>query len=852
MTSIALRGLATRKLRSAMVAFAVVLGVAMIAGSFVLTDTIRSAFTGIYKTATENSDVVISGKPVVEFSQGGDPTLTQGLLTTVVKLDGVKAAAVGIADDYGARLTDDTGKLAKATENPTMALGFDAKDAAFSPLRLSQGRWATGQGEVVLDVASAQRLNHRIGGSLRIIGTAKSGTFRIVGTATIGGSSKIGGATVAAFDLATAQAVTGKTGQLDQINVAARPGTTAEELVTTIQPELPATAQVLTRDQEQAAELSEVNDALSIIQQFLLAFAGIALFVGAFVIFNTLSITVAQRTRELATLRLIGASRRQIRRSVVAEGAIIGMVGSLVGLGAGIGLAKALNALFAAAGLDLPTAGTVIETRTIVWSLVVGTVVTIVASLIPAMRATRIAPTAAVREGLPSEGHGRRVATLIGVGSAAAGVIVTGTALLIDGLETRPRMLTLAAGLIVLFMGMGLVLPRIVTAIARFVGAPSAKFFGEAGRLGRDNAVRNPGRTAATAAALMVGLALISSVAALGQGLRKSDRDALAGQINATHVVSAEDGFSTLPAAVGRTIASTPGVSSTTSLRQDQARDSTGEVTVSGVDPSTAAGLINVEWADGSDATLANLTAGQVIISESHATSAKVSVGNALRLTTSSGKLLELRVAGISRPSRFDSILGPVVVTQTTFDANFPRASDGLTLVTANGSPDAATSALRTALADTPNAVVRTSNDWVIARSKSIDTLLNLLYVLLGLSVAIALLGMVNTLALSVMERTRELGTLRALGASRRQLRRMVRHESIVVALIGAAVGLPLGVGLAALVTQALSDYDVSLSLPIGGLIMITLIAVAAAVIAASGPARRASRVQVVQALAQQ
>lgn len=851
MIAMALRGLATRKLRSAMVAFAVVLGVAMIAGSLVLTDTIRGAFTSIYSKAYASSDVVISGKPVVEFSQAGDPTLPQALLSRVRAVDGVETAAGGISDDFGARLTDKKGKLVSTT-SPTMAFGFDGVDAAMSGLQLGTGRWATAANEVVLDVGSAKRLGYATGDSVRIVGTARTATFRVVGTATIGGSSKIGGATIAAFDLATAQELTGKAGQLDEISVSAKPGTTPEQLVARIEPLLPDTAQANTSAQEQASDVADVDGALGIIRQFLLAFAGIALFVGAFVIFNTLSITVAQRTRELATLRLIGASRRQIRRSVVAEGAIIGVIGSVVGLGAGIGLAKGLNALFSAAGLDLPTAGTVIQGRTIFWSLAVGTVVTVVASLVPATRATRIAPTAAVREGLPAEGHGRRLSTIIGAGALASGAVVVATALLVDGFETRPRMVTLAAGLIALFLGLGLVLPRIVTRIASIVGAPSAAFFGEAGRLGRDNAVRNPARTAATAAALMVGLALISAVAALGQGLRTSDREALTREINATHVVSADDVFTTLPTEIGREIAAAPGVTSTTSLRQDGARDSVGELTVTGVDPATATGLVNLKWSVGSNATLANLGVDQALLSESRATSAKLGVGDSLRLTTSGGSTLTLRVAGIYRPSRFDSILGPVVITQTAFDANFPRAADALTLVQATGAPEAATASLESALADAPNATVRTSADWVIARSKSIDTILNLLYVLLGLSVAIALLGMVNTLALSVMERTRELGTLRAVGASRRQLRRMVRHESIVVALIGAAVGVPLGVGLAALVTEALSDYDVSLSIPITGLVVITAVAVIAAVVAASGPARRAAKVQVVSALAEQ
>jgi putative ABC transport system permease protein len=852
MIALALRGLATRKLRSVMVAFAVVLGVAMIAGSFVLTDTIRSAFTGIYKESTAGSDVIISGKPIVDGSLNGDATIPESLLQQVRATQGVKAAAGGISADFGARLTDHNGKLVDTKGAASLALGFRPTDAAFSPLRLASGRWASGPSEVVLDRASATTLNYRLGEELRIAGQMTTGTFTVVGTATVGGSTSIGGATVAAFDLPTAQKLVGLDGRLSEIDVAAQPGVTPEALVSQLAPTLPATAQALTRTQEQDAQIKDVDEGLGFIKQFLLAFAGLALFVGAFVIFNTLSITVAQRTRELATLRLIGASGKQIRRSVVAEGAILGAVASVVGLGAGIGLAKGLNALFAAAGLDMPQAAMVIAPRTIVWSLAVGTIVTVIASLVPAIRATRIAPTAAVREGLPASSGGRRHTLITGAAAVVAGIGVAGAALLADGIEIKSRLLALAVSLIVMFIGVGLVLPRLIGPIARIVGAPSARFFGEAGRLGRDNATRNPGRTAATASALMVGLALIACVASLGQGLRQSDRNAISDQVMATHIVSSEDGFTPLPTTVGATVADVPGVRVASSIRQEQAATSTGEVTISGVDPATIGAVINVTWTSGSQSTWTGLQAGQAVVSDTYAKDAKLTIGSRTRIQTPDGTFVPLSVAGIYKPSRFDSLLGPVVISQATFDGSFARAADGITLATLSGTTAAATGALTSALADHPDARILNKEAWVTDRAASIDQLLNLLYVLLGLSVAIALLGMVNTLALSVMERTRELGTLRAVGASRRQLRRMVRHESVVVALIGAAVGLPVGVGLAALVTQALSDYDVSLSLPIGGLVAIALVAVLAAVIAASGPARRASRVQVVKALAQE
>ena len=331
MTGIALRGLATRKLRSAMVAFAVVLGVAMIAGSLVLTDTIRAAFTGIYQEATAGTDAVVSGKSVVESSLN-DATIPESLVAKVRAVDGVKAAGAGVSSDVGARLTRHDGSLVGTGDNPSLAIGFAPADARFSPLKLSSGRWASGPSEVVLDAASAKDLKYTLGETIKIVGEKTSGTFTVVGTATIGGSTSIGGATVAAFDLPTAQRLIGQEGRIDQIGVTAETGVTPETLVSRIAPVLPQSAQVLTSEDQQAVEIKDVDEALGFIRSFLLAFAGIALFVGGFVIFNAMSITVAQRTRELATMRLIGASARQIRRSVVAEGFILGTIASLVGL----------------------------------------------------------------------------------------------------------------------------------------------------------------------------------------------------------------------------------------------------------------------------------------------------------------------------------------------------------------------------------------------------------------------------------------------------------------------------------------------------------------------------------------
>jgi putative ABC transport system permease protein len=843
MRRVAVRGLLARKLRSTLTAIAIVLGVAMVSGTLVLTDTIDKAFDSIFSSSYEQTDAVVSGKKLVEWSQTGKAQVSPEVLATVRGLPEVDAAAGTILDLSGdsnqAKILDKHGKAIQGN-NPTFGLGIDPADERFNPFKLVEGDWATGPHQVVVDLNTADEQGFKVGDTVKVAGDGPVRAFTLTGIARFGDVSSLGGATIALFDVETARSVLRKTG-FDAVAVAARDGVGQEKLIDSIERVLPASAEVRT-GAEQAAEDGEgVGEFVTFIRYFLLAFGGIALFVGAFVIFNTLSITVAQRTKELATLRTLGASRRQVLRSVVLEGLVLGVVASAVGLGLGVLLAKGLTALFRAVDLEMPQAAMVFQTRTAVVAMLTGTLVTLVASVWPAVRATRIAPISAHREGGMVVKRPSRKTLVFGLVVTAVSVfgLVYGT--LGEGVSTTVRVLGIAGGALGLFIGLAAIAPRLVRPLAHVVGLPAARLGGAAGRLAQENAVRNPGRTASTAAALMIGLTLVSFVAVFGKGLLASDESALRKQLGTSHVITSQSGWDTVPLGAGKAASTAPGVSVASSIRGDRAELANGgEVDVSGVDPATIGRAYNFEWVEGSPASLATLARGDAVVREGEG-----HVGEKLAFLTPAGKRVETVVRGVYRKhGDLDQLLGQVVLSQATFDSNFPRPGDMLTLVQADS-----TAGLERALAAFPDAKLQTGDEFISNWTAWLNDVMSLFYVLLALSVIVSLFGMVNTLVLAVFERTRELGMLRAVGMTRRQARRMIRQESVITALIGAALGLPLGVGLAALVTQSLSKYGVSCSLPLGTLIVFAAVAVIAGILAAIAPARRAARLNVLNAL---
>jgi putative ABC transport system permease protein len=840
MMRVALRGLLRRRTRAGLTSLAVVLGVAMISGTFVLTDTIQRAFTNVFDSAYAKTSVIVSAEQVVRES-AAHPTVPASMLEQVRSQPGVAAAAGSVGDTV--RLIARDGTVIGASNGEGIGFGIDPTQPRFSPIALTSGTWARGPRQVVIDSGTAKEQHYALGDVIAAKGDGPVRRYTITGIGKLGGAT-IGALTIAAFDVPTAQDVLHKPGRLDEIDIAAATGVTPAQLARRLTRELPAGTEIRTAGAQAREGATKVASSIGTVRTFLLVFGAIALFVGAFVIFNTISITVAQRARELATLRTLGASRRQVLRSVLLETLVIGVLASAIGLVAGLGIAKGLGALFAALGADLPQAHLVLARRTVAISLVTGTVVTILAGLVPAIRATRVPPISAVREGaLPPPSRlaaGRPYAAgamiVLGIAAIADGVLAGGTASAV--------LVPMGAGTALLFVGVALISSHLVRPLAALVGGPARSLGGAAGRLAAQNAVRHPGRTASTAAALMIGLALVTFVATLGAGMRHAFADSLDRQIRAGHVVSASSNADAgvFPVAAARVIADTPGVTVASSVRTDKARVLGASTDVLGVDPATIGRVYRFELARGS--SLRRLGIG-AMVPDAYAREHGLTIGSRLTIETANGARRTMPLTATYRPAPVEGLISGVVIGQAAFDRTFPQPRNAYTFV-AGTTP---TARLAAALAPFPDARLDTKVGWIANDQKDLDKTLVLLYVLLALSVVVSLFGMVNTMILSVLERTRELGMLRAIGMSRRQARRMIRHESVITALIGAALGLPLGVLLAAIVTAGLAEQGLGLHPPAGALLACTAVAAVAGALAAVPPARRASRLNVLDAL---
>jgi putative ABC transport system permease protein len=852
MLRVALKGLAGRKLRAVLTAIAIILGVAMISGTYVLTDTINNAFTSIFTQTYKNADAIISAKTAFTNDNGNGvqaPSFSQSLLTRVRALPDVNAAEGAVTDDQ-TKLVGRNGKVVSTHGAPSLAFSVNPNgDQRFNPLQLTAGHWPSGSGEIAIDTNVASSKHYEVGDTIGVERDGPVRQFRIAGIVKLPGVS-IGSATLSVFDLPTLQRLLGRVGELDLIRVQSKAGIPTSKLIREIKPVLPASAQVRNTAAQVKEDKKSTTGFTSFIRYFLLAFAGIALFVGSFVIANTLSITIAQRTREFATLRTLGATRRQVLRSVIVEALVIGILGSVTGLFLGLALAKGLKSVFVLLGIDLPTAGTVFETRTVVVCLVVGTVITLLASLRPARRATRVPPIAAVREGaeLPRGRLARWTPYLSGV-TLLIGVLLLAYGVLAHNLPTGTRLFSLAVGILLLFFGVAANASRLVRPLASVLGWPATRIGGAAGTLARDNSMRNPKRTASTASALMIGLALVTFVAILGQGIRSSFESAVDDLFKANYALTSQDTFTPLTIAAERAVAKAPGVTAVSGIRAGSARIFGHVENLTGADPELTK-VVSIDWKEGSNAVPARLGETGAFVDDKYAKKHDLHVGSPLTLETPTAKTLHLKVEGVFKLPKGGSPFGPVTISNALFDANYVDPENEMAFVNIRGGvSDANTTALTKATSGFADAKVQTHSEFKSNFEKPLDNIISLLYVLLALSVIVSLFGIVNTLVLTVFERTRELGMLRAVGMTRRQVRRMIRHESVVTSLIGAALGIVVGFFLAILVTHALSDEGIVFAVPYASVVYFVIAAVIVGILAAIWPARRASRLDVLEAL---
>ena len=854
MIAVALKGLAGRKVRALLTAFAIVIGVAMVAGTFILTDSTQQSGLDLTDTSTATTDAAIFEKELVKGSTTGThATMPVSMLDKVRALPGVADAVGEVSPQKELHVADIMGRNGKAAGTQSVGRGIDTtklnltatNGGAFGPLKLETGTWAQGHRQVVIDRHTATTQHYKVGDSIVISTLGTRHTFKVAGTVSYLSETLPPRPTVAVWDIKSAQTLLHRTGRFDIMSIKAKPGTSGAQLERAIQPLLPANLQVKGSKAAVKEAVGDWKHEISKIRTFLLIFGGIALLVGAFVIFNTLSITVAQRTRELATLRTLGASRRQVMRSVVVEGLALGIVASAIGLVVGYGIAKGMIVLVDALGVELPKGHTVIATRTVLASMGLGVGITLLASILPARRATRVPPIAAVREGatLPptrlaahSHNAGGVVAAVslaaIALGVFAGGVSATAVAVLLGG------------GTLGLFAGIALLAPRLVQPLARIVGWPARRIGGVGGELAGANVVRNPGRTASTAATLMIGLTLVTVVAVLGAGLNSATRSAITDQVDADYIVDSKDN---LPyrAAGGDKLVALPGVKAATQVRSETVLVNGKEREITGLDAATITHFYSFDWTTGSDRTLGQLGADGAIVTKAYAEDNHLSVGAKLAVTTPAGQDAQLAVRGIYDPPAAEPLLGDISTGQQTFDSAFPALKDSLTFLDA----DAGTAAgIKSTAAGLGDVSFHTEAAYAKAKTKDRATAMGMLYVLLGFSIVVSLFGMINTMVLSIFERTREIGMLRTIGMTRRQARRMIRHESVITALIGATLGLGLGLFLAVLGTQAMPDLA-TLTIPWLALGSFTLVAVLAGIGAAVLPARRASRLNVLDAV---
>ena len=835
------------KLRLALTAVAIVLGVAFVTGTYVLTDTLGAFFDSVFHDATAGVDAVV--RPKQDQNANGPPSerssmLPASLVATVRRVPGVQDADAGIAG-Y-AQLTDKQGKAVGGKGPPTLGFSWSSNQK-LSPLRLKSGRSPTGSHDIVIDAVTARKYGYKVGDPIRVFFLGPARTFRVAGIAGFGKSDNLGGATLASFEEHTAMQVLGTPGQVQTIGVAAEPGVPNSELLARIRAVIPPTAEVVSGKTQAQQNANQIKTGIGFLSTALLFFAGIALFVGSFIVANTFAIVINQRTRELGLLRALGATGRQVMWSVMTEATIVGLVASGAGFGVGLGLGVVLRALIQTigGGAPLPGASLRIQPRTIIVSIVVGVAVTIISAIVPARRASRLPAIAAMRD-VPQETSIPHRRTVIGAVLSGAGAVLLGVGLF--GHEIAFRFGWLGLGAAFVFLGVSRLSPYIARPVADVVGAPLPAVAGVAGTLARNNAGRNPARTAATAAALMIGLGLVGSVAVLAASLRTSIDSVLHNTLKADYVVHAKDNFLGFSPEVLARVRRLQPVRAAVGVRHDTWHLNGKSKSVASVDAAGLTELLDFGMTAGSESALAGRA---VLVEEKEARKQNFHVGSVVPMTLPRTGLVNVPVGGIYKT---EQVIGDTYILDlATFKRGFfDQRVTSVFIKTAPGTTDAEMkSAFAPVLQDFPNIQLQNQSQFANDVKGNVRQIVALVNSLLALAIVIALLGIANTLALSIFERTRELGLLRAVGMTRRQVRRMVRLESVIIGVFGALLGVALGLLLGIAIVKSLAQYGITnLSIPAGQLIVLVVVAGIAGWISAAFPARRAARVDMLSAVA--
>ena len=835
MRKVTIKGLLAHKLRLGLTALAIVLGVTFISGTFVLTDTLQNTFTVLFGNIYSKIDFQVRG--VAQLGSGVNVTrnrLPQSLLAAVRGVPGVQAAE-GQVTGYAQFVGRDGKAISTGGGAPTLGVAFDP-DQQMSPLHLIAGGPPATPDDVVMDAGTAQKYHFTVGQQVRVLSAGPTRTFTITGITEFGTANNLAGATLAAFTLPTAQAIAQETGKLDDINVVTAPGASKAAVQRAIAGVLPPGVEVVTGQTVVNESTSSVNQALSFFSTALLVFAFISLFVGAFTIYNTFSIIVGQRTRELALLRIVGASRRQVFGSVLTEAAITGFVSSVIGLGLGVLAALGLQALLSGFGVTLPPGSLVFEPRTVLVGLAVGVGVTVVSAIGPARAAVRIPPVAALDDRRSAASASLRRRLIWGTAVALAGAVLLGLGL------AKPAIQLVGLGAAALFIGVATLSPALARPLSSVIGRPLPRMLGVAGKLGRENSMRSPRRTAQTAAALMVGLALVSAMAVFGASLSRSATSSADQALRADLIVTAT-GSGELSNSVQPAVSAVPGVTTTTAFYQGRFDFKNSLASLIAVSPGELADTVILRMTAGTPAALSQ---GGLLVDATTATSKHLSVGETVPVRFAQTGGTTMRIGGIYQAN---ALIGSYLVGSGFFLAHYPPQPPAGLLLRTSGT--AADNAVTKALAPYPNLQVQTRAQFEQAQVSSVNQLLGLVYALLGLAVIIALIGIVNTLMLSVFERTREIGLLRAVGMRRRQVRSMVRSEAVILAIFGAIVGIIIGTGMGLALVSSLRQQGITdTAVPASSLVIFLLLSAVLGLVAASWPARRAARLDVLAAIA--